>query len=119
MVAASCGDNTMGASQLAGCMALPSTSDAPGLPQVFQLRRAEMCPAGSPGRIAWDCIVRVSLRCRPRNCEAANTIDGSLGSGTTKNPSPPHSRVQCSLRMPLLVQLALGPIQQPLSWSPP
>ena len=63
--------------------------------------------------------MRVSLRCRPRNWLAENTMRGLAGSGTVKKPSPPHSRDQCSLRMPLVVQLALGPFQHPLSCKPP
>ena len=41
-VLVSWGDSTTGESQLAGCIALPSVSVAPGLPHVFQLRRPEM-----------------------------------------------------------------------------
>src|SRR3990172_1924536 len=118
-VLASCGDMINGASQLAGAMAFPSSGSGRPGPQASQLRRSEMAPRGSPGRMSFTSWVTRSTRVRPRYCDSAYTVRLVVVSTRLWNPSPPPIWCQSSNRMLPFTQLALGPIQLPLSWRPP
>ncbi len=97
--------------QHAAAAPLPTSSSCAG-PRCAPWDRRDGC-------LAPAARVRVSLRCRPRNWSRRRRSAGCPGSGTAQKPSPPRRRDHSSLRIPLDVQLALGPPMQPLSCRPP
>ena len=64
-------------------------------------------------------MVSLSKRRRLPFCEVVYPKRGFEKSTMVANPSAPFTRFQCALMMPRSSHTALGPIQEPLSCTPP